>query len=144
MTKTRKLGTAAAGAIAAGALLSGVAFAGSDMAAMLDAGDNGGASAVAKLAQTTTATGEAKGDAISAAAKAMTTADVDDTTAKAADEDDTDKSASSDRDDHSTSADRDAHGDAVSTLATTTTLTGEAKGDAISALASSKNHRSSH
>ena len=36
------------------------------------------------------------------------------------------------------------HGLAVSTLATTTDLTGRAKGEAISALASSKRHNAAH
>jgi hypothetical protein len=132
MKNARKLTAGAAAAIAAGALLTGVAFAASDTTPTNDADDNTGAhgSAIAKLATTTTLTGEAKGDAISAAAQAMTTSDVDGTN----------PSAGPDRDDQSAS-DRDAHGDAVSKLATTTTLTGEAKGDAISALASSKARR---
>jgi len=128
MTKLRRIGAGAAAAIAAGALLTGVAFAASDMAPSRDADDNPGApgSPVAKLATSTTLRGEAKGDAISTMARAQ---DADDRS-----------SASVDNDDHATT-DRDAHGDAVSRLATTTSLKGEAKGDAISALASAKAHR---
>jgi len=73
MTMSRKLSTkvstGAAAAIAAGVLLTGVAFAASDPMNANDAehGSPSG-SAIADLARTTTATGEAKGDAISAAA----------------------------------------------------------------------------
>jgi len=121
VTKTRKLTTGVAAAIAAGALLTGVAFATSD-----DDGANIAGSAMANLATSTTLSGEAKGYAISAAAKAADNDNDADDTAKAS------------------TTDRDAHGDAVSMLARTTTLTGEAKGDAISALASSKSHRTAH
>jgi hypothetical protein len=135
MTNTRKLSTGVTAALAAGALLTGAAFAESDAMLANDADTDGGGSAIAKLARATTLTGEAKGDAISAAAKAADSeADLD-----------VDNDEDNDVDDTSASTtDRDAHGDAVSMLARTTTLTGEAKGDAISALASSKSHRTSH
>jgi hypothetical protein len=131
MNRKRKLSTGVAAAVAAGALLTGVAFAESDAMLANDADTDGGGSAIAKLAKATTMTGEAKGDAISAAAKAA--------------HPDVDTDEDNDVDDTGiATTDRDAHGDAVSTLARTTTLTGEAKGDAISALASSKSHRTSH
>ena len=106
----RSLATTAAAAVAATALLTGVAFAASNA---LDTGDTDGPdhdSAIAKLATTTTATGEAKGVVISAAAKADTDAkdtDAEDADAKDADED-TDET------------DADSHGDTVSALAKST------------------------
>jgi len=119
---SRRLITGATATIAAGALLTGVAFAASDPTSANVADNASSGSAIANLARSTTATGEAKGDAISAAARTTTTSDVDETA----------------------DTDRDAHGDAVSSLARSTTATGEAKGDAISATASSngKAHRS--
>jgi len=127
MTKKLKLTAGVAAAITAGALLTGVVFAASDAMPVNDPDTSGAGSAISKLARSTTLTGEAKGDAISAAAKAS------------------DNDEDNDADDtNASTTDRDAHGDAVSMLARTTTLRGEAKGDAISALASSKSHRKVH
>jgi len=110
----RSLATTAAAAVAATALLTGVAFAASNA---LDTGDTDGPdhdSAIAKLATTTTATGEAKGVVISAAAKADTEAP--DTNAKDMYAKDTDEDTDEDADE----TDADSHGDTVSALAKST------------------------
>ena len=115
--KARSLATTAAAALAATALLTGVAFATSNA---IDTADTDGPdhdSAIAKLAKTTTATGQAKGAAISAAAKAG--ADAKDTDAEDKDTDQDNEDTDQDNEDtHKTDAD--AHGDTVSALAKST------------------------
>ena len=111
----RSLATTAAAAVAATALLTGVAFAASNA---LDTADTDGPdhdSAIAKLATTTTATGEAEGVVISAAAEADT--DAKDTDAKDTDAEDAD---AKDTDENTDETDADSHGDTVSALAKST------------------------
>ena len=135
--KLRSISTGAAAAITATVLLTGVAFATSNATDTTDNDD--GAAAIAKLAKTTTATGHAKGDIVSATAKATAEAkdndadndDEDTTDADAKDSDDTDTD-DNDADDN----DADSHGDTISALAKETEA-GPEHGETVSAAARS-------
>jgi hypothetical protein len=134
--KKLSLTTGALTAIAGSALLTAVAFAASDATSTKDT-DGGRGLAIAKLAHTTTATGEAKGDIISAAAKAMATtngpADVD--------KDNDHGKADNDKDNDKVKAktDADRHGDTISALARKT-APGPEHGETVSAAASANRH----
>ncbi len=134
--KTRSFGVAVT-ALAATGLLAGVAFASSDASGTADNDDVARGAAIAKLAQTTTLTGEAKGDAVSAAAKTEATAeDADkDEAAKTedTDKDEAAKTEDTDKDEHD-SSDNDSHGDTVSALAKST-ASGTGHGATVSATA---------
>jgi hypothetical protein len=115
--KARTLTSAMLAAIGATALLAGTALAVATPAPDTDGGNpTPPGTAISTLARTTTEVGEAKGDAISAAATALDPGSA--------------QSASS-----ANSAPDTAPGAAISQLATTTTATGEAKGLAISTAA---------
>lgn len=126
----RSLATTAAAAVAATALLTGVALATSNAIDTADTDNDDHGQMIAKLAKTTTATGEAKGDTISAAAKA--TAEAKDADNDADEDKDTDEDKDADED--KGSGDNDGHGDAVSTLARATTA-GPEHGETVSAAA---------
>lgn len=148
--KTRTLTSTVLSAFAATTLLAGAALATTTVAPDSDA-TPASAAEISQLARTTTAVGEAKGDAISAAAKALdpdampaapTSTDAQgDTisalarnTAAGPEHGEAVSSAAS----AGSSAERSsvtAPGAAISHLATTTTASGEAKGDAISTAA---------
>jgi hypothetical protein len=115
--KARTLTSAMLAAIGATALLAGTALAVATPAPDTDSGNpTPPGTAISTLARTTTEVGEAKGDAISAAATALDPGSA--------------QSASS-----ANSAPDTAPGAAIAQLATTTTATGEAKGLAISTAA---------
>jgi len=115
--KARTLTSAILAAIGATALLAGTALAMATPAPDTDGGNpTPPGTAISTLARTTAEVGEAKGDAISAAATALDPGSA--------------QSASS-----ANSAPDTAPGAAISQLATTTTATGEAKGLAISTAA---------
>jgi hypothetical protein len=108
--KARTLTSALLAAMGATALLAGTALAVATAAPDTDTGNpTPPGAAISTLAKTTTEVGEAKGDAISAAATALDPAN--------------------------SSAAASAPGTAISELARTTTATGAAKGDAISTAA---------
>jgi hypothetical protein len=136
--KKLSLTTGALTAIAGSALLTAVAFAASDATSAKDT-DGGRGLAIAKLAHTTTATGEAKGDIISAAAKAMATtngpADVD----KDNDHGKADNDKDNDNDKVKAKTDADRHGDTISALARKT-APGPEHGETVSAAASANRH----